>query len=80
VTVVILSAFVPTLIAQHFSRPSTDITVDEEETLAEEDMSILHPRHTRPENLDAGTARVTPESAAPRSFTTTLSIRDLGAY
>ncbi len=44
VTVVILSAFVPTLIAQLFFRPTVGITVDEEEALGEEDASIVH-RH-----------------------------------
>ena len=45
VTVVILSAFVPTLIAQQLFRPAiVDAAVDteEEEALGEEDMSIIH--------------------------------------
>jgi Kef-type K+ transport system membrane component KefB len=40
VTVVILSAFVPTLIAQQFFRPVVEISADKEEALAEEDLSI----------------------------------------
>ena len=41
VTVVILSAFVPTLIAQQLFRP-TVLDSNEEEALGEEDLSILH--------------------------------------
>jgi Kef-type K+ transport system membrane component KefB len=41
VTVVILSAFVPTLIAQQLFRPRS-IDTDEEEALGEEDLSIIH--------------------------------------
>src|SRR5215472_4976681 len=41
VTVVILSAFVPTLIAQQLFRPAT-VDSDEEEALGEEDISIVH--------------------------------------
>jgi Kef-type K+ transport system membrane component KefB len=48
VTVVILSAFVPTLIAQQFFRPSIDITVEEQEALGEEDISLLHRRAIPP--------------------------------
>ncbi len=40
VTVVILSAFVPTLIAQQFFRPSVAIASDDEEALGEEDISL----------------------------------------
>jgi Kef-type K+ transport system membrane component KefB len=47
VTVVILSAFVPTLIAQQFFQPSVGIPVDTEEALGEEDISIRHRRPTR---------------------------------
>lgn len=43
VTVVILSAFVPTLIAQQLFRPQI-IDPDEEEALGEEDLSIIHRR------------------------------------
>jgi Kef-type K+ transport system membrane component KefB len=49
VTVVILSAFVPTLIAQMFFRPTTDISTETEEALGEEDLSILRPRRPHPE-------------------------------
>jgi Kef-type K+ transport system membrane component KefB len=42
VTVVILSAFVPTLIAQQFFRPSLEIPTDEQEALGEEDISLRH--------------------------------------
>jgi Kef-type K+ transport system membrane component KefB len=53
VTVVILSAFVPTLIAQQLFQP-TVIDTEEEEALAGEDLSILNrdrppPRRSRPE-------------------------------
>jgi len=41
VTVVILSAFVPTLIAQQLFRP-TIVDTEEEEALGEEDLSIVH--------------------------------------
>jgi len=43
VTVVILSAFVPTLIAQQLFRP-TVLDTEEEEALGEEDLSIIHNR------------------------------------
>ena len=42
-TVVILSAFVPTLIAQQLFRPSI-VDTDEEEALGEEDISVIHHR------------------------------------
>jgi Kef-type K+ transport system membrane component KefB len=50
VTVVILSAFVPTLIAQQLFRP-TVLDSEEEEALGEEDISIIHrksPGQSRP--------------------------------
>jgi Kef-type K+ transport system membrane component KefB len=48
VTVVILSAFVPTLIAQQLFRPAI-LDAEEEEALGEEDASIIHHRsRTRP--------------------------------
>ena len=43
VTVVILSAFVPTLIAQQLFQP-TVVDSEEEEALGEEDLSIIHHR------------------------------------
>ena len=43
VTVVILSAFVPTLIAQQLFRPAV-LDSEEEEALGEEDLSIIHHR------------------------------------
>ena len=43
VTVVILSAFVPTLIAQQFFRPAL-VDAEEEEALGAEDLSIVHHR------------------------------------
>ena len=43
VTVVILSAFVPTVIAQQLFKPEV-IDVTEEEALGEEDLSIIHRR------------------------------------
>ncbi len=44
VTVVILSAFIPTLIAQQFFRPVVDIASDDREALGEEDISMRHRR------------------------------------
>jgi hypothetical protein len=44
VTVVLLSALVPTLIAQQIFEPTIALEADEEEALAEEDLSILHRR------------------------------------
>src|ERR1019366_9947190 len=49
ITVVILSAFVPTVVAQKFFRPTTDISLEKEEALGEEDLSILRPRRAHPE-------------------------------
>jgi hypothetical protein len=43
ITVVILSAFIPTLIAQQFFRPSV-VDVEEEEALGAEDISLIHRR------------------------------------
>ena len=43
VTVVILSAVVPTLIAQQLFRPAI-VDSDEEEALGEEDISVIHHR------------------------------------
>ena len=48
VTVVILSAFVPTLIAQQLFRPAV-LDTEEEEALGEEDLSIVHHRPARPD-------------------------------
>jgi Kef-type K+ transport system membrane component KefB len=50
VTVVILSALIPTLIAQQFFRPTVTIALDEEEALGEEDISIQHHRDPRGTN------------------------------
>jgi hypothetical protein len=50
VTVVILSAFVPTLIAQQLFRPAI-LDSEEEEALGEEDLSIIHQR--RPVSAEA---------------------------
>ncbi len=47
VTVVLLSAFVPTLIAQQLFQPQVAISVEEEDALGEEDISIVH-RSTGP--------------------------------
>jgi Kef-type K+ transport system membrane component KefB len=44
VTVVILSAFIPTLIAQQFFRPVIDIASDDREALGEEDISMRRRR------------------------------------
>jgi Kef-type K+ transport system membrane component KefB len=48
VTVVILSAFVPTLIAQQLFQPKV-IDSEDEEALGEEDLSIIHHRPPTPE-------------------------------
>ena len=40
VTVVILSAFLPTLIAQQFFRPGIEVSSDQVEALGEEDISL----------------------------------------
>jgi Kef-type K+ transport system membrane component KefB len=50
VTVVILSAFVPTIIAQQLFRPDI-VDVEEEEALGEEDLSIVH--RARPGGLSS---------------------------
>src|SRR5262249_55216314 len=47
VTVVIISAFVPTLIAQQLFRP-TVLDTEEEEALGEEDLSVIHHRRAQP--------------------------------
>jgi Kef-type K+ transport system membrane component KefB len=46
VTVVILSAFVPTLIAQQLFQPDI-VDSEEEEALGAEDLSMIHRRHNR---------------------------------
>jgi hypothetical protein len=51
VTVVILSAFVPTLIAQQLFRPAV-LDREEEEALGEEDLSIIHYRAPSQAHLD----------------------------
>ncbi|HEY2553276.1 MAG TPA: hypothetical protein VGI64_22150 [Streptosporangiaceae bacterium] len=43
VTVVILSAFVPTLIAQQLFQPAL-VDTEEEEALGQEDLSVIHHR------------------------------------
>jgi len=48
VTVVILSAFVPTLIAQQFFRPTVEVADETVEALGEEDISLRHRRLDRP--------------------------------
>ena len=53
VTVVILSAFIPTLIAQQFFRPSVDVPSDEIEALGEEDISLPHRRTHHPQGGEA---------------------------
>ena len=45
VTVVILSAFMPTLVAQQLFQPAA-LDTEEEEALGEEDLSIIHHRAT----------------------------------
>jgi Kef-type K+ transport system membrane component KefB len=44
VTVVILSAFVPTLIAQQLFQPRVTVDTEEEEALGAEDVSVVHQR------------------------------------
>src|SRR6266700_4057560 len=51
VTVVILSAFVPTIIAQQLFQPTT-VDTDEEEALGEEDLSIIHHQPARQPRRD----------------------------
>ena len=46
VTVVILSAFVPTLVAQQLFQPRVPLSDATQEALAEEDLSIVHRRVT----------------------------------
>lgn len=48
VTVVILSAFVPTLFAQQFFRPELDVPSETIEALGEEDISLRHRRLEHP--------------------------------
>jgi Kef-type K+ transport system membrane component KefB len=55
-TVVILSAFVPTLIAQQWFEPELEGLDDElEEGAGEEDLTMLHRRHPRPGRTQPGT-------------------------
>ena len=60
VTVVILSAFVPTLIAQLFVKP-TVVDVDAEEALGAEDVSVIHHR-LRPASPGDGAGAASPAS------------------
>ncbi len=64
VTVVILSAFVPTLIAQQLFQPAV-VDSEEEEALGEEDVSIIH-RQRRPNRagLDQTAPARLPESSS----------------
>jgi hypothetical protein len=72
VTVVILSAFVPTLIAQQFFRPNV-VDVEEEEALGAEDISLIH--HHRADDAErsgptetstvVGNSTVPPERTEP---------------
>jgi hypothetical protein len=47
VTVVILSAFIPTLIAQQLFHPEI-VDEEEEEALGAEDVAVVHRRHDAP--------------------------------
>ena len=49
VTVVIISAFVPTLIAQQFFRPTVEVPSADIEALGEEDISLRHRRSHQPD-------------------------------
>jgi Kef-type K+ transport system membrane component KefB len=64
VTVVILSAFVPTLIAQQLFRPAV-LDTEEEEALGEEDLSIVHHRPARPDPERPDLERPDPERPDP---------------
>jgi hypothetical protein len=64
VTVVILSAFVPTLIAQQLFRPAV-LDTEEEEALGEEDLSIVHHRPARPDLERPDPERPDPERPDP---------------
>ena len=67
VTVVILSAFVPTLIAQQLFRP-TVVDTEEEEALGEEDLSIIHHRRSLPPGEPRTQSAVpSPDPADPSS-------------
>ena len=67
VTVVILSAFVPTLIAQQLFQP-TVVDTEEEEALGEEDLSIIHHRHSLPPGEPrTQSAAPSPDPADPSS-------------
>src|SRR6478672_4553608 len=67
VTVVILSAFVPTLIAQQLFRPVL-LDTEEEEALGEEDLSIVHHRPaTPPGGSRTRSAAPSPDPADPSS-------------
>ncbi len=67
VTVVILSAFVPTLIAQQLFRP-TVLDAEEEEALGEEDLSIIHHRRSQsPGGSRRRSAAPFPDPADPSS-------------
>jgi Kef-type K+ transport system membrane component KefB len=67
VTVVILSAFVPTLIAQQLFRPAV-LDTEEEEALGEEDLSIIHHRRSQPhEGSSTRPAVPSPDPVDPSS-------------
>ena len=67
VTVVILSAFVPTLIAQQLFRP-TILDAEEEEALGEEDLSIIHHQRAQPPGGSrTRSAAPSPDPADPSS-------------
>jgi Kef-type K+ transport system membrane component KefB len=65
VTVVILSAFVPTLIAQQLFAPEL-VDEDEEEALGAEDISVIHHLHHGAPLPDGTTQRVTEPAEEPR--------------
>ena len=48
IAVVILSAFVPTVVAQKFFRPVVAVDLEEEEALGAEDVSVIHYRPPTP--------------------------------
>lgn len=54
VTVVLLSAFVPTLIAQQFFQPRVGRATDDEDALAEEDLSVVRRHRAEPGPASGG--------------------------
>jgi Kef-type K+ transport system membrane component KefB len=80
VTVVILSAFVPTLIAQQLFQP-TVIDAEEEEALGEEDLSIIHHRPATHRARPGPTGALAPPDEGPEpSGTSHVRRRQWGSH